>query len=115
MIRKRVAFVTAVLAVSAPLAPTFADDFAVTSEPVGRTASETVTPVNQIITPAGTQVELPGIRPNALALSPNGKVLVTSGLSNELIAIDPASGRIVQHVPFRSEKFPGRNRRRKAC
>jgi hypothetical protein len=37
------------------------------------------TPANQILTPTGLQVELPGLRPQALALSPDGKILVTSG------------------------------------
>ena len=40
------------------------------------------------------------MRPNALALSPNGKLLVTSGLLPELIALDPATGKITQRVPF---------------
>ena len=30
------------------------------------------TPANQILTPAGIQVELPDLRPQALALSPDG-------------------------------------------
>jgi DNA-binding beta-propeller fold protein YncE len=52
-----------------------------------------LTPVNQLVTPAGTQVELPGMRPNALALSPDGKMLVTAGLTHELIVVDPATGK----------------------
>ena len=56
----------------------FADDFDATTEIVGPTTNGLVTPANQIVTPAGTQVELPGIRPNALALSPNGKLLILS-------------------------------------
>ena len=77
-----------------------ADDFDATTAPVGRTGAGLVTPVNQLITPAGTQVELPGIRPNALALSPDGKLLVTSGLTNYLIAVDPPSGKLLQRVVF---------------
>lgn len=45
-----------------------ADDFSTTTAPVRRAGAELVTPVNQIVTPAGMQVELRGIRPNALAL-----------------------------------------------
>jgi DNA-binding beta-propeller fold protein YncE len=87
--------------------PLWSDDFAATTQPVGRSASGLITPVNQIVTPAGTQVELPGVRPNALALSPDGKLLVTAGLTHELIAIDPATGKIVQHVPLPADKVTG--------
>jgi hypothetical protein len=38
-----------------------------------------VTPVNQVVTPAGQTVDLPGLRPQALALSPDGRILVASG------------------------------------
>jgi hypothetical protein len=47
-------------------------------EKVGRAAEgRTVTPVNQLVTPFGRQVHLPGMRPQAVALSPNGRLLVT--------------------------------------
>ena len=78
----------------------FADDFGTTDEAVGRMTNGLETPVNQLVTPAGLQVELPRVRPNALALSPDGKILVTAGLTHELIAVDPADGKILQHVPF---------------
>ena len=58
----------------------------------------TILPVNQVMTPAGRQVELPGVRPQAIALSPNGKILVTAGKSAELIVIDPASAEVRQRV-----------------
>jgi hypothetical protein len=61
-------------------------------ELVGRTGpSRIVTPVNQIITPHGSTVELPGLRPQALALSPDGRTLVVSGKTSELIVMDPAT------------------------
>ena len=41
-----------------------------------------VTPVNQLLTPYGKQVELAGMRPQALALSPNGKLLLVAGKTN---------------------------------
>jgi DNA-binding beta-propeller fold protein YncE len=78
------------------------ENFDATTETVGHNANGTQTPVNQILTPAGTRVPLPGVRPNALALSPDENLLVTSGLMNELIAVDPATGKILQHVPFPS-------------
>ncbi len=58
------------------------------------------TPANQILTPAGIQVELPGIRPQAIALSPDSKLLVTAGKTNEIIVIDPRTGAILQKVTF---------------
>ena len=84
----------------------FADNFDATDETVGRITNALVTPVNQLVTPAGTQVELPGVRPNALALSPDGKILVTAGLTNEmnLIVVDPATGKILQRVPCPPDK-----------
>src|SRR5213592_3449998 len=61
-------------------------------------------PVNQVLTPAGIQVELPGLRPQVIALSPDGNLLVTSGKTHELIVVHPATGMIVQRVPFPSDK-----------
>lgn len=55
-------------------------------------------PVNQVATPAGLQLELPGLRPQVLALSPDGRLLITSGKTRELVAIDPATGQIRQRV-----------------
>src|SRR5271154_4150506 len=82
----------------------FADDFDATTETVGRSTNGLETPVNQLVTPAGIQVELPRVRPNALALSPNQKILVTAGLTHELIIVDPATGKILQNVPFPADK-----------
>jgi DNA-binding beta-propeller fold protein YncE len=78
----------------------FADDFAATQESVGRSTNGLVTPVNQLVTPVGLLVELPGLRPQALALSPDGKFFVTAGLTHELVAVDPATGNILQRVPL---------------
>ena len=82
----------------------FAGDFDVTTETVGPATNGLVTPVNQLVTPAGTQVELPGIRPNALALSPDGRLLVTAGLTHELVVVEPATGKFLQRVPLPSDK-----------
>ena len=62
------------------------------------------TPANQILTPAGIQVALPGMRPQAIALSPNKKILVTSGKTHDLVVIDPRNGKILQNVPLPSDK-----------
>jgi len=68
-----------------------ADDFDSTTATVGRIGGGLETPVNQVVTPAGTLVELPRMRPQALALSPNGKLLVTAGLTHELVVLDPVT------------------------
>jgi len=60
----------------------------------------TALPVNQVVTPVGLQVELPGLRPQVLALSPDGRLLITSGKTDELVSVDPATGQIRQHVPL---------------
>ena len=91
------------------LAPTLAvaqGDFASTAAPVGHAADGAlITPVNQIVTPAGKVIELPGTRPQSLALSPNGKILVVAGLASKLTVLDPATGETLQSV-----RFPDSNR-----
>lgn len=59
-----------------------------------------VTPVSQILTPAGTQVTLTDLRPQGLALSPDGTLLITSGKTAELIVLDPFTGALRQRVPL---------------
>jgi DNA-binding beta-propeller fold protein YncE len=63
-----------------------------------------LTPVNQVLTPLGKQIDLPGLRPQALALSPNGRLLVTSGKTSELVVIDPARAVIKQRVLLPAEE-----------
>jgi YVTN family beta-propeller protein len=67
-------------------------------ELVGRSGKRTVLPVNQTLTPLGLQIDLPGLRPQGLALSPDGKILATSGKTSELIVMDPDTGAILQRV-----------------
>jgi YVTN family beta-propeller protein len=79
--------------------------FFTTTERVGRHGPHRlVTPVNQLITPAGIQVDLPNLRPLVLALSPDGRTLLTSGKTSELLAIDPATGQIRQRITLPSEE-----------
>ena len=73
-------------------------------ERVGRGPNGIVTPVNQRLTPVGRIIELPGLRPQVLVLSPNGRLLVTSGKSSELVVLDPVSGAIRQRVVLPNEK-----------
>jgi YVTN family beta-propeller protein len=74
-------------------------------ETVGRHgANRTVLPVNQVVTPRGLQVELPGLRPQALALSPDGGLLITSGKTAELVVVDPSTGSVRQRVALPKTK-----------
>ncbi len=84
-----------------------ADDDA--TAPVGPgDRSRIVLPVSQILTPAGRQVNLPGMRPQVLALSPDGQLLATSGKTNELVLIDPVTAAELQRVILPSDKLqPG--------
>ena len=82
-----------------PSAASFASE-----ERVGKAGrNRYVTPANQILTPAGFQVELPGMRPQAIALSPDGRILITSGKTAELVVIDPNTGGVIQRVGLPSE------------
>jgi len=82
----------------------FADDYPETLAHVGRDGSSLITPANQLVTPAGILINLPGMRPQALALSPNGKILVTAGITHELVVVNPATGQIAQRAAFPSDK-----------
>ncbi len=62
-----------------------------------------ITPDNHVLTPAGIQVELPGGRPNGLALSPDGRLLVAAGTAAKLVCVDPDNGTIRQEVVLPAE------------
>ncbi len=73
-------------------------------ETVGRHASNrVVTPIHQIVASAGAVVDLPGMRPQALALSPDGRLLAVSGKTSELVIVDPDTGTIRQRVALPAE------------
>jgi len=75
-------------------------------ETVGRQASgHIVLPVPQTLTPLGKQIELPGLRPQAIALSPDGRTLAVTGKTNELLIVDPAAGTITKRVPLPAGKL----------
>jgi DNA-binding beta-propeller fold protein YncE len=68
-------------------------------EAVGRQDSgRVVLPLPQTLAPAGRQVDLPGMRPQAIALSPDGRLLAVSGKTNELVILNPETGKIDQRV-----------------
>jgi YVTN family beta-propeller protein len=80
-----------------------ADPIFSTLETVGQIGTNRYyTPANQVLTPVGIQVELPGMRPQGIALSPNGRLLVAAGKTHDLVVIDPATGAIRQRVPLPS-------------
>jgi len=73
-------------------------------EPVGlRSDGTAILPINQVLTPYGYQIELPGMRPQAMSLSPDGERLVVSGKTSELVIIDPIDRKILQRLPFLAE------------
>ena len=86
-----------------PMSRSVAQDFDGTTETVGHGTNGVVTPVNQRLTPAGTLLELPGMRPEAVTLSPNGRLMVTAGLTHQLVVVNPANGQVLQRVDFPPE------------
>ncbi len=64
---------------------------------VGRIATNRYAlPTGQLLSPTGTQIELPTMRPQVIALSPDRKVLVTAGKTNGIAVIDIATGKVIQ-------------------
>ncbi|MCP5526178.1 MAG: bifunctional YncE family protein/alkaline phosphatase family protein [Verrucomicrobiales bacterium] len=79
-------------------------DVPTSTERVGRAGpGRTVLPVNQVLTPAGRSIDLPGLRPQVLALSPDGRSLAVSGKTSELLIMDPVSGGVRQRVALPPE------------
>jgi DNA-binding beta-propeller fold protein YncE len=76
------------------------DKETVGAKPGGRT----VVPVNQVVTPYGTTSTLPGMRPQALAVSPDGALLAVAGKTPELVIMDPVTLEILQEVPLPAEE-----------
>jgi len=69
------------------------------TEHVGKNASGLMLlPTGQQLNPTGIQVDLPTLRPQGLALSPDGKILVTSGKTHDLVIVDPITGKKLQNV-----------------
>ncbi len=68
---------------------------------VGRaTDGGQATPVNQTLTPHGTFVEMPGMRPQAVLLSCDGTRIYTSGKTSHLVVLDADTGKELQRVPM---------------
>lgn len=69
-----------------------------------KASPETIETSVTAVTPAGIRIELNGLRPQVLALSPNGKSLITSGKTNKLMVIDPDTHEVSQTVDFPSKE-----------
>ena len=73
---------------------------------VGRNAAgQIVLPVPQTLTPLGREIQLPAMRPQALALSPDGRLLAVSGKTAELLIFDPSTGAVRQRVPLPARRL----------
>ncbi len=77
-----------------------ADTETVGRKPGGR---RTVLPVHQVLTPHGRLVDLPGLRPQAIAFGPGRRTLLVSGKTSELLVMDPDTGEVRQRVALPSE------------
>ncbi len=76
-------------------------------EVIGRVApNRYLLPTNQVLTPTGVHAALPGLRPQALRLSPNGKLLVTAGSTKKLVCLNPVTGAVIQEVTFAADPPP---------
>jgi YVTN family beta-propeller protein len=79
------------------------ENFGATTEPAGiLTGGRLVTPVNQILSPAGRQIELSIARPQALALSPDHKIVAVAGRASELVILNAETGVVTQQVAMPS-------------
>ena len=97
-------FMRFTLALAAPLWAA-CSQASVTDEAVGQVGPNAyMTPANQRLTPSGLQVELPEMRPQALALSPDGTRLVTAGKTHDSVVVSPATGEVLQRVALPSDK-----------
>ncbi len=99
----RLLAVVLLLGFHVPLRGAAPETFDATTATVGAAGTNRfVTPANQILTPAGIFISLPGMRPQAIALSPDARLLITAGLTHELMVLDPVTGNEWQRVPFPS-------------
>ena len=74
--------------------------------PIDLSAGEIALPLNQTLTPEGDQTMLPGVRPKVLALSPDRRLLLTSGATDKLLVLDPANGALRQTLDFPKRTVP---------
>jgi YVTN family beta-propeller protein len=65
-----------------------------------------VTPVNQILSPAGYQISLGSMRPQAMALSPDRQILAIAGRTHELVLVSVTGDKVLQRVPLPAGNSP---------
>ncbi|MCE9610166.1 MAG: beta-propeller fold lactonase family protein [Chthoniobacter sp.] len=76
-----------------PNRPPAATPTAAKVERVGKSGENRwLLPTGQMIAPAGKQIDMPTIRPQALTLSPNGRFLAVAGSSKDVFIFDAATG-----------------------
>ena len=73
------------------------------ASPLDQQQAPIETPLSQIVTPAGHKLDLAGMRPQVLVMSPDNRWLITSGKTNKLVVIDPDSREVTQNVEFPSK------------
>src|SRR5512137_169633 len=66
-------------------------------------AGRSVVPVNQVVTPYGLTTTLPGMRPQALAVSPDGRIVAVSGKTPALVILDTVTLKVLQEVALPAE------------
>lgn len=71
---------------------------------VGIDGEKVYLPTSQVLTPAGKTTELIGMRPVAVALSPDGRLLATAGKTSELVILDLTTDGKVQKIALPDEK-----------
>ncbi len=81
----------------------FVDPIALAQDKSVATTDAMETPV-AVVTPAGHRIDLLGMRPQVLMLSPDGKSLITSGKTNKLIVINPDTNEVTQTIEFPSKQ-----------
>src|SRR5258707_5535371 len=97
-------YLTLCYSILCPMLACSARDLAPDSSTVGRRAVSMETPVNQMLTPAGIQAQLPGVRPQALALSPDGRLLVTSDRHIPCFPPQSRPGKFPAQIPLNRQK-----------
>ena len=103
-IQRLIAYATVLCFMTSCAATQHATPVLESGELVGKVGSNRfMTPTNQLLTPAGKLVELPGMRPQAMTLFAGGTRLITAGKSAEIVVINPTSGDIVQRVALPAE------------
>jgi len=77
------------------------------AQQVGYGPDQMQTPVNQVVTPFGQLEQLPGLRPQTIALAPDGELLVVAGKTSELLVFSfdsEGTAILMQRVPYPDDR-----------